>query len=1031
MKQLFKKKKNVSGFAFLLVLVLSSFTLNSLNAQDRITGQVTDKSGEPLIGVNVLQKGTGNGDATDVDGNYSVLLEAGERILVFSYTGFENQEVAVGDNTVINFTLSESAQTLDEVVVIGYAPVSREKILGAMASVKEDEIVQATPIGAFDAVQGRLSGVQILSNGGPGAGFDIRVRGISTFSGGGTSPLYVVDGQQLDDIDNLDPNDIKSLEVLKDGATAAIYGSKAANGVVIITTKSGEKGTLKVDVSSITSVSSLVGDIRVSNTRQRILYEKLRQDNTSVLTTQERDSLSAINRNSNDLQEMVTRQSLRQQVNVAVRGGGEKGKFYWNTGFINEDGIVLNSDYQRLNSLLKVDMTPHKRFKLGTKLNLTYEEQNGLQEPAVFQHLVERVAYFPIFEPNGDLSPEINARQNPVAETERNIKTRNYRAQTFSYAQLEILPGLSLKSTLGVNFRLNKLDDFQPIITINPNSGIPIGRQRFRMSYDIQQENYFNYKKTWGDHDLSAFAGMQTQKYFFENIDQRANFISDDIETFNNIDPTTLTVLDATNSRNNLFSLFAGFNYDYQNKYLFGATIRRDGSSRFGENNKYGYFPSATLGWRVTNEGFLQDHNIISNLLIRASYGITGNERIGNYDFTGAFLPGAIYDGVNGVYPTRLANPDLSWESTTSTNIGFDIGLLNNRIDLTIDLWEKNTTDLLANVPLPEESGFSSIRKNVGAVDNRGIDIGIGGTILQTQDFSWYSSFNISYQENEVTQLDGGTPFEVSGQYIVEEGQPIGNMYGYKNLGVYAYDESNAYTPDGQRLTPNFDGANNFVGYSLDGAAYTGGDVTQMTNAGQVLVGGDIIWEDLDGDFDITATDRQVIGNGLPDFFGGFFNDLNYKNLKLSFLFDYSYGQDIYRRWDELRNDLNSSLETPGPDRIEGAWKEQGDVTVYPRLNRVNQNRERPNSFFVTSGDFIKLRYIRLNYDLPNSLLERVKGIGKVSLSLAVNNVLTWTNYIGFNPELGNRGNPLTPGQDNLRYPNDREFIFGLKFQIK
>jgi hypothetical protein len=279
--------------------------------------------------------------------------------------------------------------------------------------------------------------------------------------------------------------------------------------------------------------------------------------------------------------------------------------------------------------------------------------------------------------------------------------------------------------------------------------------------------------------------------------------------------------------------------------------------------------------------------------------------------------------------------------------------------------------------------------------------------------------------------LDGGIPFEVNGQYLVEEGQPIGNIYGYKNLGVYQYDESNAYTPDGQRLTPNFDGANNFVFYTLNGSEYTGEDVTQLKNAGQVLKGGDIIWDDLNGDFDITAVDRQVIGNGLPDFFGGFSNDFKYKNFRLSTLFDYSYGNDIYRRWDEARNDLNSSLETPGPDRIEGAWKQQGDVTVYPRLNRVNQNRERPNSFFVTKGDFIKLRYVRLNYDLPNAFTGKVKGIGKASFSLAVNNVLTWTEYIGFNPELGNRGNPLTPGQDNLRYPNDREIILGLKIQLK
>jgi len=341
------RKTSFSRLLLLALLMLSGFTANNLNAQDIITGQVTDDSGETLIGVNIIQQGTGNGTVTDVDGSYSMTLVSGSRVLEFSYTGFETQEVAVGATSSLNVVLLEASNQLSEVVILGYAPVSREKVLGAISSVKQDQIEKATPVGAFDAVQGRLAGVQILSNGGPGAGFDIRVRGTSTFSGGGTSPLYVVDGQQLDDIDNLDPNDIQSMEVLKDGATAAIYGSKAANGVVLITTKSGKAGEVKVDVSSITSVSSLVGDIRVANTRQRILYEKLRQSNTDNLTTQELDSLSAINRNSNDLQKLVTERSLRQQINVGVRGGSKKAKLYWNTGFLNEDGIVLNSDYRK------------------------------------------------------------------------------------------------------------------------------------------------------------------------------------------------------------------------------------------------------------------------------------------------------------------------------------------------------------------------------------------------------------------------------------------------------------------------------------------------------------------------------------------------------------------------------------------------------------------------------------------------------------------------------------------------------------
>ncbi len=1012
------------GLCFFLLL----FALTVKAQGVGVSGKVTQNDGEPLPGVTILQKGTSNGGATDFDGNFQIKLQpSGEKVLVFSYVGFNKKEITVADGANITIVLEEAAESLDEVVVIGYAPISREKVLGAMASVKSDDIEQATPTAALDAVQGKLSGVQILTNGGPGSGFDIRVRGVSTF-GGGTSPLYVVDGQQLDDIDNLDPNDIKTMEVLKDGATAAIYGSKAANGVVLITTKSGKSGELKVDVNSVTGFTSLVGDLRVANTRQRILYEKLRQGNPDNLTTQERDSLSLLNRNSYDLQKMITRVGIRQQVNVAVSGGGEKGNFYWNTGYLDEEGVVLSSDYKRFNSLMKIDAKFSKKFTAGTKLNTTYEEQNGLDEGSVFQQIVERIPYFPAIEPNGDFTPEIAGRQNPLAETLRTLKTRNFRAQSFSYVQLELMPKLTIKATLGVNFRLNKFNDFSPIITVNPNNPVPQGRERFRMTYDIQQETFMNYANDWGDHSFAAFAGMQIQKYDAESFDVRADFVSDDIQTFNNIDPTTLVVLNGSDSANSLYSLFGGFNYDYKNKYLIGGTIRRDGSSRFGENNKYGYFPSATVGWRISNESFLENSETVNNLMLRASYGVTGNERVGNYDFTGAFLPGSVYNGVNGVAPIRLGNPDLTWENTTSTNLGVDLAMFKNRLNISVDAWEKNTTDLLATVPLPEESGFSGIRKNVGAVNNKGIDISLSGTVLKSKNFSWNSSFNISFIKNEVTKLDGGTPFE-SGQFYIEEGQPIGNMYGFKNLGIYQYDESNAYTPEGVRLTPNFEDGS-FVNYTLEGAEYTG-TVRQMKNAGRTLEGGDIIWEDLDNNFDITAVDRQVIGNGLAKYFGGFSNDFKYKNFRLGFLFDYNIGNDLYRRWDEQRNDLNSSNETPGPDRIEGAWRAQGDITEFPRLTRVPQNRERPNSYFVTSGDYIKLRYVKLDYSLPKDVLNSLKGLNKVSLSLAVNNVLTWTNYIGYNPELGNRGNALNPGVDNLRYPNDREIILGLKIQFQ
>jgi TonB-linked SusC/RagA family outer membrane protein len=1026
LKQKIKKQSAVPCLAFMLVLVLSSFGSMNLHAQQEISGTVTDVGGVPLPGVNVVQKGTSKGALTDFDGKFTIQLDPSGKTLVFSYIGFKTKEVAVGNKTTFAIALEKRTEDLDEVIVIGYSPIEREKVLGAVSSVKAEDIEQSTPVEALEGIQGRLAGVQILSNNGPGEGFDVRIRGVSTF-GSGTDPLYVVDGQQLEDIDNLNPADIASLEVVKDAATAAIYGSRAANGVIIITTKKGKAGELDLTVTHNMGVNSLVGDLPVANSAQRLLYERIGQGNDRQGT----DSLSLLNRNSYDLQELVTRRAVRQQTNVAISGGSEKAKYYWNTGFMDERGIVINSGYKRLNTTMSLDVDVTKKLKVGTNVRLSFEEQNGIQGSRVLRQIAERLPYYPLFEPNGDLTPTLFGRQNPIAQAKfRTQDNRNFRAQIFNYVELDILPNLKVKSTLGVNFRFNKRENFEPGILIgNDGTGNSNGSLRNFLIYDIQQENFINYKNKWGKHSLSAVGGMQIQKYVreFENI-AAADFANDLIRTFNNAAAGAITSNNTSHRRNNLYSLFAGFDYDFDNKYLIGATIRRDGSSRFGDNFEFGNFPAVKLGWRVSEEDFLKNSNLINDLKFRATWGVSGNERIGDYLFTGAIEPGFNYNGLTGFAPTRLGNADVTWEETASTNIGFDLTMLDRRLEINADVWEKKTTGLLAGTPLPEESGYSGIIKNVGAVNNRGIDFSITGTILKSKDFSWRSNFNIGILQNEVTKLDGGTPFDV-GSYRIEEGQPIGNIFGYKNLGVYRYDESNAYNPEGERLTPNFDNAGEFVNYTLNGSVYTG-DIEQIKVGNQIPQGGDIIWEDLDNNFSIDVDDRQILGNGLSTVYGGFSHDISYKNFSVSMLFDFNFGQDIYRLYDELRNDFNSANETPGPDRILGSWREQGDVTEYPRLSRVGQNRLRANSYFVTDGAYIKWRYLRFNYKLPKSIMDNLKGVKDISLSLAVNNVLTWTNYIGYNPEIGNRGSGLTPNTDLLRYPNDRELILAVKVQF-
>ena len=1059
MKQNLKRPKLVHGVMLLLMLLFSGFTTFNLQAQEQVKGSVLDAGGNPIPGVSVLQKGTSNGVVTDFDGIYSMKIKKGQKVLIFSYLGFTTQEVNVEGKTKLNVVLAESAETLDEIIIVGFQGVKRDNVLGAISGAKAADIEAATPVAALQGVQGKLSGVQVVSNNGPGAGFDIRIRGISTLSAGATGPLYVVDGQQTFDVDNIDPNDIESLEILKDGASTAIYGAQGANGVVLITTKTGKEGKTKLTISHTTGVNALVGQIPVANTRQRLDFERFLNNDPSRGFVN--DSLSQTFRRSPDLQGLITRPALRQQYNVALNGGGEKVKFNWNTGFLDEEGIIVKSGFRRINTRLKLDIDANSKVKTGTVLNVSFDEAKGAPAFQVLNQLTRRFPYFPIFEPDGvTFSPSTPsfASLNPLQQAElRENNTRNYRVSTFNYLQYSITDDLSIRSTFGADFRYLKNEQFVPGILSNGDfrEDPTTGSERHWLRYNYQQDNVLNYKKSWRKNNFTAFLGNQIQRRSSENLLIRTDFVNDLIQTLNNSNGSTLEVDveggDRTqNEHSTLFSVFSGFNYDFDGKYLIGGTIRRDGSSRFGTNNQVGYFPSGNVGWKVSKESFLENNKTISNLLLRASWGIVGNDRIGNnvrFDALSAGFPYAS-DGTSlstGFGPTRLGNDDIKWEETESINIGFDLGLFKNKVNLSADVWRKDTKGLLVQSDIPQESGFNTIIENRGSIQNQGIDFSVNGTVLKKKGFTWKAGFNFSIYENEVTSL--AVPIRI-GRFSVEEGQPIGNIVGHKNFGVFSRDESNAYTPEGVRLNPNFDSNGFFLGtYTLpNGQQYTNTDVRQITRNGSVLRGGDYIWNDTDGNFEIDADDVEVLGNGLATIYGGVTQDFKYKGFTLGLLFDYSFGNDIYRRYDHERNSLRANVLTPSPERIEQAWRRQGDVTEYPSLvlgnehNRFDFTADRDqgvrvpgtaNSSYVDDGSFIIWRYARLGYSFPKEVLGDLGlGISSLRLNLAVNNVLTWTNYEGFSPEFGTRGNPLEPSEDNLRYPNDREFLLSLRVQF-
>lgn len=1047
------KKELLGSKAFLTIFLALGLFNFSLYAQSKVSGTVKDVSGLPLPGVNVVQKGTNKGAVTDFDGNYNLLLAPASKTLVFSYLGYKTKEVAFGNQSVVNVTMEEDSQALQEVVVIGYQKIEREKVLGSTVNVKAESIEQAIPVDVLQGVQGKVAGVQILTNNGPGEGFDIRIRGIGSLNGA-TGPLYVVDGQQTFNIDNLNPNDIEAFEILKDGASTAAYGAQGANGVVVITTKSGKKGELNVDITSVTGLNTLVGAVPAANARQRIVMERLLDRNRSSIT--QTDSLNLGFRNSPDNQDLITRPGFRHQTNVALSGGSEKFKVYWNTGFLNQEGVVINTDFKRINTRVKLDFTPTEKFSAGTVVNMSFEQTNGLNAGNVIGASLFRIPFISVREPNGDLTPtpaNFNGSLNPLQQLLlRESLRKNYRFNVFNYVEYKILPQLSIKSTLGLTMGYDKNEGFVPKALLVGGGLAADSRatanETHSLTYNVQQDNFLNYNQRWGRHNLSAFGGMQLQTGRTERLGVTTNLANDLISTLNNADleffvPITTGGQSTQNFDQGQFSLFTGFNYDFDSKYLISATMRRDGSSRFGPQNRFGYFPSASVGWRASKEGFLKKVKTINNLMFRASFGVVGNDRIGNFEFLSSLEPNGFYNGTLGFVPVTFGNEIIKWEETESTNIGFDLAMFKRRLNITVDAWRRDTKDLLINTQLPEESGFATARENRGVIRNEGIDFSIDGTLIKTKDFSWKSSFNIGLLRNEVVELD--SPI-ISGVSLIEQGQPIGNFTGFKQLGIYQYDESNAYLQTGERLSPNFDANGFFLGtYNRNnGQLYTeanDGPIRKLVHqaSGNVLRGGDYIWDDKNNDGIINTDDTQILGNGIATVYGGLTQDIKYKGFTLGVLFDYSFGNEIYRRYDHDRNSFRAGTITPDPNRIDQAWTNQGDIATYPIIasaanrpqNRFDFAGNTANSLYIEDGSFIRWRYLRLGYDVPKDILNSFNiGIKTLTLNLQVNNLMTWTNYSGYNPEFGNRDNVLQPSVDNLRYPNDREALLSLRVQF-
>ncbi|MDO7874470.1 TonB-dependent receptor [Hymenobacter sp. ASUV-10] len=1092
--------------SFLLLWLLLCGSIGLAVAQNRqVQGLVKSTDGEALPGVTVLVKGTTNGATTGPDGNYSISLpEGGSPTLVFSFIGFATKEVAVGSQATVNATLTVDSKELDDVVVIGYQEVQRRDVTGSVSSVSAQQIKDIPVNSAAEALTGRLAGVQLTSAEGTPGNQDVQVR----VRGGGSvtqdnSPLYIVDGVQVENaLSVLSPQDIASVDVLKDASSTAIYGARGANGVIIITTKGGREGRVIVSYNGFAGFRQLTKKLDVMKPGQYVDWQYERAagigngpggintfrnffGNTNYLS----DTLDR-SRNAPFIDwqdEVFGRNAFQQTHNLSISGGAKGTTYSLSLTRNNEDGIQIGSNYTRNLVNLRLDNKASDKFRLGVNVRFNDQKTMGAGTGTSSQtgtnttsRLRNTVQYQPLSVPiDGAFDPNAfdddffsnSSLINPVLVIGDEYKADKRRTLNLSgNASYNIAKNLTFRSTLGFDLTNTSLETFNgfyspairqasgPYNTL-PFAGITTGTQT-----TINNSNVLTYKLIKGQHTVDALLGHEI--YQQENRAQAivTAFLPLNItpeRALANINQGVLPpgvsqqpFLPTTSVPQNyrLLSGFARVNYAFADKYLITATMRADGSSKFREGQRVGYFPGLAAAWRVSQESFLKDNSKISDLKLRVSYGLAGNNRIRDFLFSQNFSVGSIPDpnstdptrtipvgyslnhlNVVGVAATSLPNPNLKWETTVSRNLGVDISLFSNRLQFTADLYYNTTRDLLLNVPIPPLLGYSSQQVNVGSTSNRGLELQAITTVLQNENFNWTATANTSFNRNRIESL--GPVNELKGinsgwagnvipqDYQVVVGQPVGQMYGYITEGFYTADQFESYD------------ASTRTGVLKPGIASNAGVI------GQNVAPGIIRLRDVNGDGVVNADDRTLIGNANPKFTGGLNQQFSYKNFDASLFLNWVYGNDIYNankvEFTTANYALGNLLEI-----MDGRYRTidaQGQpLTTLQALNDANQNATiwQPtrqyfaHSWAIEDGSFLRINNLTLGYSLPKSLIQRAK-LSQLRFYVTANNLYTFTKYTGYDPEVNTRrSSPLTPGVDYAAYPRSRAFLFGVNLSL-
>jgi len=1035
-----------------------------------ITGRViSGEDKEALPGVNVVVKGTSNGTITDLDGYYKIEVPDQNTILVFSSVGFNTEEVQVGNLSTIDISLVPDITQLEELVVIGYGSVKKSDLTGAVSSVSGEDLRGTVTASVDQALQGRVAGVQVTQNSGqPGGAVSIRVRGTTSLTNS-SEPLYVIDGIQVsgdasgitgfdwqggsggqqgaasNPLANLNPNDIESIEVLKDASATAIYGSRAANGVIMITTKRGKKGDAKISYNGFYAVQDVYKTFDLMDLPAYAEYNNEVAEEVSTIAANERFADPSILGPGTDWQEAIFQPAPMQSHTLSVSGGSEATQYMVSAGYFNQEGIIIGSKFDRFNIRANVDGRIREGIKFGTTIAISRKNETiTLQDggDGVISQAAQMPPHIPVRNFDGtfagpeqqNASSQIGSNPVGLALLRNNTLLEN-RILSNLYADFEILEGLTFRTELALDYNnaLNKA--FQPTYEWGTliNAVSQLG-QTSREGLFWLWKNYATYTRTFDNHNLTVMAGYESQKSEWEGFTAYKVNLPNDIPIMNQGEVSNI-LNNGYKGWNSMASYFARAIYGYSDKYLLTATIRRDGSSRFGPENRWGWFPSASIGWRISEESFLSESDFLSNLKLRAGWGMVGNQAIPNYAFGSSLTTLNSYFGT-AVRNNAYSNPEVQWESTSSYNIGLDAALFAGRVDMSAEVYLKETDNLLLQVNLPEIFGdqVGGPQANVGSMTNQGIELTLNTVNIDKGKFYWTSNLNMTFNRNEVTDIGGTQIFRNLYWYsgfqtatMTATGYPVGQFYGYVMDGIF---------------TSKDEILNHAVQIPDDGDP----NINKIERTTGVWLG-DIKWKDLNGDGVINTDDQTVIGDPNPDFTFGFNNTFNYGPLSLDVYILGAVGGDILN-YSRARNEQmignfdNQSVTVNNRARtrlIEGG----SDFNNIDHVELINPETDMPrfdnggenfnhymSTRWIEDGTYVRVQNVKLAYTFPSVWMEKAK-ITRLQVYANIQNVATFTDYSGLDPQIGAfNQSSLQQNIDMGRYPAPRVYTFGLNLDF-